>query len=98
MSLLSDRQREDLYAKSTVARLFISERDASSHRSILEYLHSNGFTDSFKSLASETGINHTPDPKSKYNGLLEKKWTSVIRLQKKARSSSLLRLACCSAE
>jgi len=65
MSLLSDRQREDL------------------HRSILEYLHSNGFAESFKSLTSETGINHTPDPKSKYNGLLEKKWTSVIRLQKK---------------
>lgn len=65
--------------------LFISEHDASSHRSILEYLHSNGFAESFKSLASETGINHTPDPKSKYNGLLEKKWTSVIRLQKKVR-------------
>ena len=68
--------------------LFISEHAASSHRSILEYLHSNGFADSFKSLALETGINHTPDPKSKYNGLLEKKWTSVIRLQKKVCYSS----------
>ena len=31
-----------------------------------------------------------PDPKAKWAGLLEKKWTSVIRLQKKVRSSPSL--------
>ncbi|KAI0748484.1 miller-Dieker lissencephaly protein [Daedaleopsis nitida] len=65
MSLLSDRQKEEL------------------HKSILEYLHSNNFTDAFNSLKSDTGVEYTPDPKGKYVGLLEKKWTSVIRLQKK---------------
>ncbi|OCH86891.1 dynein regulator [Obba rivulosa] len=65
MSLLSERQKEEL------------------HKSILEYLHANNFIDAFDSLKSEAGIDYTPDPKSKYAGLLEKKWTSVIRLQKK---------------
>ncbi|EMD38189.1 hypothetical protein CERSUDRAFT_113343 [Gelatoporia subvermispora B] len=65
MSLLSERQKEEL------------------HKSILEYLHANNFIDAFDSLRSETGVDYTPDPKSKYAGLLEKKWTSVIRLQKK---------------
>ncbi|KAI0782224.1 dynein regulator [Abortiporus biennis] len=65
MSLLSDRQKEEL------------------HKSILEYLHANNFTDAYNSLKQETNIDHNPDPKSKYAGLLEKKWTSVIRLQKK---------------
>ncbi|KAI0075257.1 miller-Dieker lissencephaly protein [Panus rudis PR-1116 ss-1] len=65
MSLLSDRQKEEL------------------HKSILEYLHANNFNDAFNSLKSEAAVDYTPDPKSKYSGLLEKKWTSVIRLQKK---------------
>ncbi|KAF9808857.1 hypothetical protein IEO21_07722 [Rhodonia placenta] len=65
MSLLSERQKEEL------------------HKSILEYLHTNNFTDAFNSMKSETGIDYKPDPKAKYAGLLEKKWTSVIRLQKK---------------
>ena len=56
-----------------------------SHKSILEYLHANHFIDAYNSLREETGIDFTPDPKSKYSGLLEKKWTSVIRLQKKVR-------------
>ncbi|KAG8921511.1 protein with putative role during mitosis [Tulasnella sp. 417] len=53
------------------------------HRSILDYLHSQNFGEAFNALQSECGIQYTPDPKAKYNGLLEKKWTSVIRLQKK---------------
>lgn len=28
---------------------------------------------------------YQPDPKAKTSGLLEKKWTSVVRLQKKVR-------------
>ncbi|KIO34823.1 hypothetical protein M407DRAFT_63897 [Tulasnella calospora MUT 4182] len=62
----------------------LSERQKEElHRSILDYLHSQNFTEAFNVLQSECGIQYTPDPKAKYNGLLEKKWTSVIRLQKK---------------
>jgi platelet-activating factor acetylhydrolase IB subunit alpha len=54
---------------------------------MLEYLHANHFSDAYAALKQESGVDHTPDPKSKYYGLLEKKWTSVIRLQKKVRVS-----------
>ncbi|KAK2466814.1 hypothetical protein APHAL10511_001072 [Amanita phalloides] len=65
MSLLSDRQREDL------------------HRSMLEYLYANNFSAAYQAFKADAGTDYTPDPKAKYAGLLEKKWTSVIRLQKK---------------
>ncbi|KAL0946571.1 hypothetical protein HGRIS_012774 [Hohenbuehelia grisea] len=65
MSLLSDRQRDEL------------------HKSMLEYLHANNLTDAFNALKAGTGSDYVPDPKARYAGLLEKKWTSVIRLQKK---------------
>ncbi|KAF5380970.1 hypothetical protein D9615_004094 [Tricholomella constricta] len=65
MSLLSERQREDL------------------HKSMLDYLHANNYTSAFNALKADAGTQYTPDPKAKYAGLLEKKWTSVIRLQKK---------------
>ncbi|PAV23822.1 dynein regulator [Pyrrhoderma noxium] len=65
MSLLSERQKEEL------------------HKSILEYLHSQNFTEAYIAFKEETNTDYTPDPKSKYAQLLEKKWTSVIRLQKK---------------
>jgi len=50
---------------------------------MLEYLYTNNFTEAFNALKTSTGTEYTPDPKAKYAGLLEKKWTSVIRLQKK---------------
>ena len=53
------------------------------HKSILEYFHANHFIDAYNALKSDSGTDYAPDPKSKYSGLLEKKWTSVIRLQKK---------------
>ncbi|KAH7889543.1 WD40-repeat-containing domain protein [Phlebopus sp. FC_14] len=65
MTLLSDRQREEL------------------HKSMLEYLHASNFTAAYNALKEDSGVEYTPDPKGKYAGLLEKKWTSVIRLQKK---------------
>ncbi|KAG6851276.1 protein with putative role during mitosis [Arthromyces matolae] len=65
MSLLSERQKEDL------------------HKSMLDYLHANNFINAFNALKAEAATQYTPDPKAKYAGLLEKKWTSVIRLQKK---------------
>ena len=58
-----------------------------SHKSILEYLHANNFMESYNALKTDTGVEYTPDAKSRYGGLLEKKWTSVIRLQKKASLS-----------
>ncbi|RUS13166.1 WD40-repeat-containing domain protein [Endogone sp. FLAS-F59071] len=54
------------------------------HKAILDYLNASGFSDSFLALKSETkNEDFVADPKQKYSGLLEKKWTSVIRLQKK---------------
>ncbi|QRV89083.1 hypothetical protein RhiJN_17101 [Ceratobasidium sp. AG-Ba] len=42
-------------------------------------------TRSYDALLEESGCNFAPDPKARHAGLLEKKWTSVIRLQKKRR-------------
>lgn len=67
-SILSERQREEL------------------HRALLDYLSSNGLHATFEALKLElppTLQDFQPDPKAKWAGLLEKKWTSVIRLQKK---------------
>jgi platelet-activating factor acetylhydrolase IB subunit alpha len=47
-------------------------------------LNASGFHQAFTALKTESeNEEFTPDPKQKYAGLLEKKWTSVIRLQKK---------------
>lgn len=47
-------------------------------------MSTSGFEEAFKALKNETeNDDFVPDPKQKYAGLLEKKWTSVIRLQKK---------------
>jgi len=54
------------------------------HKAILDYLNASGFHDSFLALKGESqNDDFIPDLKQKYSGLLEKKWTSVIRLQKK---------------
>lgn len=59
------------------------------HKAILDYLNASGFSDSFLALKSETkNEDFVADPKQKYSGLLEKKWTSVIRLQKKVSLNS----------
>ncbi|KAG5647304.1 protein with putative role during mitosis [Asterophora parasitica] len=50
---------------------------------MLDYLHANNYSSAFNALKADAGTEYTPDPKAKYAGLLEKKWTSVIRLQKK---------------
>ncbi|KII89078.1 hypothetical protein PLICRDRAFT_53558 [Plicaturopsis crispa FD-325 SS-3] len=63
---------------------FLSDRQREElHKSMLEYLHANNFMAAFDALKSDAGTQYTPDPNAKYVGLLEKKWTSVIRLQKK---------------
>ncbi|ORY92032.1 dynein regulator [Syncephalastrum racemosum] len=54
------------------------------HKAILDYLNANNYSEAFHALKNETeNADFVPDPKQKYAGLLEKKWTSVIRLQKK---------------
>ncbi|RXK41574.1 nuclear distribution protein PAC1 [Tremella mesenterica] len=64
---------------------------------MLSYLHAVGLHESYDVLRRETGIEdfQVDDPKAKWVGLLEKKWTSVIRLQKKimdleSRNAALL--------
>lgn len=52
-----------------------------SHKSILEYLSSSGFSSSATEFQKEAAIE--PDASSSNSGALEKKWTSVLRLQKK---------------
>ncbi|KAJ9107474.1 hypothetical protein QFC21_000927 [Naganishia friedmannii] len=68
-SLLTERQKEEL------------------HKSMLSYLYNAGMHATFDALKAES--NNTdfqmdePGAAQRYHGLLEKKWTSVIRLQKK---------------
>lgn len=57
---------------------------------MLEYLHANNFVGAYNALKEDSGTEYTPDPKAKYAGLLEKKWTSVIRLQKKVSCARLI--------
>ncbi|EEC09372.1 U3 snoRNP-associated protein, putative, partial [Ixodes scapularis] len=52
-----------------------------SNKAIADYLASNGFMEALESFKKETDM--PGDIDKKYAGLLEKKWTSVIRLQKK---------------
>lgn len=51
------------------------------NNAIVEYLSSNGFEQACEIFKQEANISEQID--GKYAGLLEKKWTSVIRLQKK---------------
>ncbi|KAI9838296.1 MAG: protein with putative role during mitosis [Sarea resinae] len=55
------------------------------HKSIIAYLNSNNLGRSAAALREELSIGDSFDDATskKYEGLLEKKWTSVVRLQKK---------------
>lgn len=55
------------------------------HKAIIAYLVSNNLPDTATALRSELNLGNTFDDNTskKYEGLLEKKWTSVVRLQKK---------------
>lgn len=57
---------------------------------MLSYFHSAGLRETYEALKRETdnGEFEVDDPKAKWVGLLEKKWTSVIRLQKKVRMAT----------
>jgi len=51
------------------------------NKAIADYMSSNGYNEALESFKKETDMPGEID--KKYQGLLEKKWTSVIRLQKK---------------
>lgn len=51
------------------------------NKAIADYLGSNGYTDALEAFKKEADMSGEMD--RKFGGLLEKKWTSVIRLQKK---------------
>ncbi|KAH8647106.1 WD domain-containing protein [Xylariales sp. PMI_506] len=55
------------------------------HKAIIAYLASNNLTNTAETLRQELNLGDTFDAATakKYEGLLEKKWTSVVRLQKK---------------
>lgn len=52
------------------------------HLAVAYYLSSQGFDESLKSFIKEADVSLEQGDK-KFDGLLEKKWTSIIRLQKK---------------
>lgn len=52
-----------------------------SNQAIADYLGSNGYSESLEAFRKEADLNG--ETEKKFGGLLEKKWTSVIRLQKK---------------
>jgi platelet-activating factor acetylhydrolase IB subunit alpha len=51
------------------------------HHAIADYLQSQGFSETLSKFREESHLEDVNN--SKYNGLMEKKWTSIIRLQKK---------------
>lgn len=53
------------------------------NHAIVEYLSSNGYSQSCEIFRQEANLSPEQQIDNKYAGLLEKKWTSVIRLQKK---------------
>ena len=59
---------------------------ADSHKSLIAYLNAAGFSKSVECLRDELSLpesSYDASTAKKYEGLLEKKWTSVVRLQKK---------------
>lgn len=52
-----------------------------SNQAIADYLGTNGYSEALEAFRKEADLN--TETEKKYTGLLEKKWTSVIRLQKK---------------
>lgn len=93
--VLSQRQREELYVSiclysnalqmqiHSCFMLLLFLRQTIRNKAIADYLGSNNYTDALESFRKEADLDATESLEIKYSGLLEKKWTSVIRLQKK---------------
>ena len=66
-------------------KMVLSQRQREElNKAIADYLASNGYGEALDAFKKETDMPGEVD--KKYAGLLEKKWTSVIRLQKKVRT------------
>lgn len=74
-----------LFDHPKLLRSFLDDPECR-HKSMLSYLRASGLHGTYEALKKETdnGDFEVDDPKARWVGLLEKKWTSVIRLQKKA--------------
>lgn len=59
------------------------------NKAIADYLNANGYQDALEAFKKEADM--PGEMERKYGGLLEKKWTSVIRLQKKVKSDGKCR-------
>ena len=63
-------------------KMVLSQRQREElNKAIADYMLSNGYNEALEAFKKETDMPGEID--KKYAGLLEKKWTSVIRLQKK---------------
>ncbi|KAK9477118.1 WD40-repeat-containing domain protein [Lipomyces japonicus] len=71
---------DNVSGKRTMTSLTARQRQEL-NESILEYLSLSDLKRTYEVMKQEMGIQIDAEPK--YNGLLEKKWTSVVRLQKK---------------
>lgn len=54
-------------------------------QAMLDFMITNGYKESAEALKKESSVQ--PDPKAK--GILEKKWASIVRMQKKVCISTL---------
>lgn len=69
-------------------KMVLSQRQREElNKAIAEYLMSNGYNDALEAFKREADMPGEVD--KKFVGLLEKKWTSVIRLQKKVMCDKL---------
>ena len=66
------------------------------NKAVADYLQSNGYHDTLDAFKRETDMPGEVD--KKFAGLLEKKWTSVVRLQRKVRVSFAKSLLCAQAK
>lgn len=66
-------------------KMVLSQRQREElNKAIADYMLSNGYNEALDAFKRETDM--PGDVDKKYAGLLEKKWTSVIRLQKKVKA------------
>ena len=64
--------------------MMVSQRQKDElNRAIADYLSSNNYKESFDSFVKETNLPPDICADKKFNGELEKKWTTVVRIQKK---------------
>jgi hypothetical protein len=70
--------------------LEVAKADSCSrHRALIAYLTASNLTNTAAALRAELGLGEDVFDSAtakKYEGLLEKKWTSVVRLQKKVNT------------